>query len=81
MYTTSRYTETKTRVLAKKLAMEHDEPYVARGKKTIQQLVAYARRKGEETINVVEDNGTIATIEIDELGRWNWITSTKGDKN
>jgi rRNA maturation protein Rpf1 len=72
MYTTSRYTQTKTRELAKRLAKENNEQYVARGKKTIYQLVAYARRKGHDTIKIIEDNEKIATIEVDELGHWKW---------
>ncbi|MFH1785728.1 MAG: hypothetical protein ABH842_04840 [Candidatus Micrarchaeota archaeon] len=71
MYTTSRYASIETREIAKKLAKENNELYVARGKKTIEQLVAFARRKGEEKINVVDGNGPV-TIEIDELGRWKW---------
>lgn len=76
MFTTSRYSSTKTRELAKKLAIENKEIYVARGKKTIDQLVQLARKKGEEKIAVLEDNSTkIAIITIDELGRWKWIDS------
>lgn len=73
MFTTSRYSSTKTRELAKKLAIENKEIYVARGKKTIDQLVQLARKKGEEKITVLEDNSPkIAIITIDELGRWRW---------
>lgn len=73
MYTTSRYAPVKTREVAKKLAKDNNELYIARGKKTIEQLVEFARKKGEEKINVVEGNET-ATIEIDELGRWKWVS-------
>ena len=72
MYTTSRYSSVKTRELAKALAKENNEIYVARGKKTIEQLVEFARKKGEERIIVVDDNEKPATIEVDELGRWKW---------
>ncbi|VVC04834.1 Uncharacterised protein [Candidatus Bilamarchaeum dharawalense] len=76
MYTTSRYASTETRELAKKMAKEKEEPYTARGKKTIDQLVDFARRKGEENITVVEEHEkkptTFALIQIDELGRWKW---------
>lgn len=76
MFTTSRYSSTKTRELAKKLASESKEIYVARGKKTIDQLVQLARKKGDEKITVLEEQEnkptTSAVILIDELGRWKW---------
>lgn len=79
MYTTSRYSSTKTRELAKKLASENNEIYVARGKKTIDQMVQLARKKGEEKITVLEEQDnkstTSAVIVIDELGRWKWDKS------
>ncbi|MFH1520557.1 MAG: hypothetical protein ABID61_02850 [Candidatus Micrarchaeota archaeon] len=76
MYTTSRYSSIKTRELAKKLANENNEIYVARGKKTIDQLVQLARKKGEERITVLDENNptTFAIIEVDELGNWKWVT-------
>ena len=75
MYTTSRYASMKTRELAKKLAEENKEIYMARGKKTIDQLAQFARKKGEHKITILEDQETkpkIATITIDELGQWKW---------
>ena len=74
MFTTSRYASEKARKLARKLAEENKEPYVSRGKHTIQQLAEIARKKGEERICVVEDKEpfVIATIKVSETGEWEW---------
>jgi rRNA maturation protein Rpf1 len=76
MITTSRYVSKKTREFAKSLAREGNERYVARGKKTIDSLVDDARKKGEESIGVIEERGGEATllarIKVDERGRWSW---------
>ena len=70
MITTSRYASEKTRKLAERLAGRLGTFYMSRGKKTIDSLAEYARRKGEEQIAVVEEN-SVAVIEISET-RWKW---------
>ncbi len=78
MFTTSRYASVETRRAAKALAESAGEPFVARGKKTIDQLAGLARRMGQSGISVVEERGgkpaVIATIRVDERGRWAWDT-------
>ena len=76
MITTSRYASLKTRTLAKSMADENGEIYVARGKKTIDALAAYARRVGEGRITLIEEKGgiahTLALIDVDARGGWSW---------
>jgi len=76
LITTSRYPSAKTRSLAKRLADERGQRYLARGKRTIDSLVSYARRMGEDRIEIVEERddepARIAAIEVDETGRWRW---------
>lgn len=76
MITTSRYASAKTRSLARRMAREKGQRYLARGKRSIDSLVSYARRMGEETVSVVEEKdgepASIAVIEVDEKGRWRW---------
>ncbi len=77
MYTTSRYASIKTREAAKAMALVAGEPFVCRGKKTIQQLATLARKSGEEHIHILEEKndgpGKLAKIEVDALGRWKWV--------
>jgi len=81
MLTTSRYASTETRRLAKKIAEEKNEPFFARGKKTIAQLAALARRIGEGRISVIEERqgkaALIAELTVDEKGKWKWEKSNK----
>lgn len=71
MWTTSRYSSEKARERAEKLAASGNSRYVARGKKTIAQLVELARKSGEERIMVVEEDG-IREIEVLPTGKWRW---------
>lgn len=77
MFTTSRYAGPETRRRAQALAEEAGEPFVARGKRTIAQLAALARKMGEERISVVEERGkkpgAIAAIGVSETGKWEWL--------
>lgn len=77
LFTTSRYASEETRNIAKKLARRQKEKYVARGKKTIDEVVAAARKNGDERITVVEEKGSkpyrIAVLAVDELGNWSWV--------
>ncbi|MBD3210010.1 hypothetical protein GF318_01365 [Candidatus Micrarchaeota archaeon] len=81
MYSTSRYASKETRELAKKLARENRESYISRGKHTIAQLAEIARKKGEERVHIVEEKSgraaLVATIKVDELGRWGWSGEEK----
>ena len=76
MMTTSRYSSEATRRFAKDLAKENGERYIARGKKTIDELAVLARKSGEETITIIEERGKkpalASRIRIDEQGCWRW---------
>ncbi len=76
MFTTSRYSSEETRRKAGLIAKESKEPYIARGKKTIDSLVEEARRRGESMLNIIEERkgeaAIISMIRIDEMGRWAW---------
>ncbi len=77
LITTSRYASEETRNIARKLARQQKEKYAARGKKTIDEIVATARKNGDERITVVEEKGNkpyrIAVLAVDELGNWSWV--------
>ena len=77
MITTGRYASEKTRKLAERLAGRLGTFYTGRGKKTIDSLAEYARRKGEEEIAVVEGN-QVAVIEISATG-WKWLKKVSLD--
>ena len=76
MFTTSRYAGEETREKARMLAKENDELFLARGKRTIEELVSFARKKGEEHISVVEEDGgkpaKVCRITVSETGKWSW---------
>lgn len=76
MFTTSRYASVETRKLARKLAGKNKDSYVSRGKHTIAELAAIARKKGERNIVIIEERGgkaaLIATVEVNEKGEWKW---------
>ncbi len=80
MITTSRYSSEKTRRLAKSIAARLETFYVSRGKKSIDDIVDYARRKGESEIIVVEEEkgvpAFVAVIEVSETGAWKWVKRT-----
>jgi rRNA maturation protein Rpf1 len=81
MFTTSRYASVETKTLARKLAKENEELFLARGKRTIEQLVDFARKKGEENISIVEEEGgkpaKVCRIKVSETGKWNWSGEEK----
>ncbi|MDD5171869.1 MAG: hypothetical protein PHF60_02420 [Candidatus ainarchaeum sp.] len=76
MITTSRYASAETRGMARGMASDSGEPFVARGKRTVEQLVSLARRKGEDRITIIEEHegkpAVIAVIAVDEMGGWRW---------
>ena len=79
MITTSRYASKETKTEAKKLSKINSQKYVARGKITVEELVELARRTGEESIQILEEQEKqpkkISIIKVDELGRWKWISN------
>lgn len=81
MFTTSRYASADTRRVALKLARENDGLFVSRGKRTIAGLADMARKKGEESISIIEEeNGIpcrISSIRVSELGNWEWTGEKK----
>lgn len=76
MYTTARYASAETRLFARKAAAGKGEPYVSRGKKTIEQLAMLARKKGEGIIIIIGEHGknpaTLSCLEITKKGGWKW---------
>lgn len=80
MITTSRYASVNTRKLARSMAMKKHTIYVARGKKTIDQLAEQARRKGESEVAIIEEKkgaaDSVSLIEVRETGEWRWVGKT-----
>ena len=76
MFTTSRYASAKTKEKARRLARENNELFLARGKRTISELVLFARKKGEERISVLEEKdglpSRVCRIDVSENGKWEW---------
>jgi len=85
MFTTSRYASESTRELARRMAKKNNEVFISRGKHTIAQLAGIARRKGEERISIIEEQGKkpslLATITIMETGEWRWAGQRPIDKD
>jgi rRNA maturation protein Rpf1 len=82
MFTTSRYASKETRKFAKELAKSSDSIYTSRGKKQIDALVEFARKKGEHRICVVLEKNKkpsrINFIEVKPDGRWIWLKEETG---
>ena len=80
MITTGRYASKKTREFAKAGAF-----YVSRGKKTIDDIAEYARRKGESEVIIVEEKDGVpeylSMIEVPETGKWKWMERKKVKKD
>lgn len=59
------------------MAKENGERFLARGKRTILQLTAFARRMGEEQISILEEQdknaGPVVIIKVNEIGEWAWL--------
>jgi len=72
MFTTSRYASPTAREMARRISAEAGEPFLSRGKHTIDQLAWIARRKGERHIFIVEES-KVMSIEVDETGKWRWV--------
>lgn len=72
LVTTSRYSPSALRGLAKAFAIAFGGAYFARGKKTMLSLVSEARKNGHSRICVAMP-GTLEFISVDELGNWEWL--------
>ena len=65
LVTTSRYSSSNTRAFAKKIAIAFKSRYIARGKKSIDSLVSFARRNGDSRICIfVEKDSLPAHLEF-----------------
>ena len=73
MWTTSRYAPKAIRVLALALSNAFSGNYVSRGKKKLDELVEEARKNGEERIFLLDNKRTIGIINVDEIGKWDWL--------
>lgn len=76
MLTTARYASPSIRLLTVQLAQTLGLVYMARGKKTVEQLAACARRKGYARMGIVHGKGgkaeELELAAVDETGAWNW---------
>ena len=70
LVTTPRHAGAKAVELAKSFALFSGSAYAARGKKTVDQIVSEARKKGYHSAAVASD-GEIAFISV-SLSGWNW---------
>jgi rRNA maturation protein Rpf1 len=60
--------------MARSIALKASEPFVARGRLTIDQLVDIARKRGQERINIIcQSREKPAIIEVAETGKWRWL--------
>lgn len=78
---TARYAGKKTREFAEAFAGSSGSAYCARGKKSVENLVSLARRKGENTLALVSE-GRISFISVSSSD-WGWkdgILLVKGYK-
>jgi hypothetical protein len=72
IWTTGRYATAKTRKKAEELAGANNSKYVARGKKTVFELVDYARQNGAQWIMLVEQSAN-RCIEVLPMGNFRWV--------
>ena len=77
IWTTGRYATAKTRRKAEELAASNNSKYVARGKKTIFELVDFARSEGVQWIMLVEQNAE-QCIEVLPMGNFRWVEQDAG---
>lgn len=82
IFTTSRYASQVARDSARSMAQKAKGRYVARGKKTINALIEYARRLGESEIifigfpktgNKKVKTEKLAMVRIDSTRSWHWV--------
>jgi rRNA maturation protein Rpf1 len=76
LWSTCRYASLLTRDKAKELAGISGSKYIARGKKTITELVEYARRAGFQEIMIIEESEKkpliVAGIKVLPAGGFSW---------
>ena len=81
IWTTSRYASLETKKRAQTLAGGAGSCYIARGKKTIDDIAEFARRLGFVRIMLLEEcaghPSQIRTIDISPDGRWKWADTMK----
>ena len=77
MFTTARYSSLYTRKFTKKIAEIFNVRYVARGKKTIYDIVESARKFGNARIVIIKEKNckpyAIDFIEVKEDLKWQWL--------
>lgn len=80
LLTTSRYASEETRRAARKLAASPGSRFVARGKKTVAELAALARKEGFERVDIMEERrgkpASVSSMEILPSGKWRWVSGT-----
>ncbi|MBU0586108.1 hypothetical protein KJ780_01205 [Candidatus Micrarchaeota archaeon] len=70
LVTTARYSEKNVREFAKIFASSLNSKYIARGKKSIEELVRASRKLGENTLAIINSNEIwFASI---SASNWNW---------
>ena len=76
IFTTKRYAEPSLRAYAKSAADKAKGRYVARGKKTIADLVGFASKAGQRRLTIIGESADGERprhiIEIFPGGRWRW---------
>lgn len=74
--TTSRYASLAVREAAAELARQNKAIYVARGKRTIRELVDFAWKRGHFSVLIVREKkskvAAVGEIAIDHWGNWSW---------
>ncbi len=73
MITTSRYASSSLRTYARALSSILHTRYIARGKKTIDELVWFSRKIGDGRIIILKDPQTLEFISLDEIMKWKWL--------
>jgi len=72
IWTTGRYATARTKKKAEELAAKNHSRYLARGKRTVYELVDYARSEGVQWIMLVEQEAQ-QCIEVLPLGNFRWV--------
>ncbi|GEM_PF-6111114 len=71
LVSTARYVSVTVKKFALTFAEENEGTYLNRGKKTIEEIVSYARNEGFDRIAIVSDSKKIEYITVKSSG-WNW---------
>ena len=70
LVTTSRYVPVAVKKFALELSKKNKGTYLNRGKKTIEELVSYARTEGFDRIAIISSK-KVEYIQVKSSG-WNW---------